>query len=121
MVIDPPLTTVLGQVNSSLLSRSAPVYNDAWRDIVRIGLYLKHAGGGIMEAITIEVDERAAQAYRATSPADRRRLERLLSQRLTEYLQNPSSLEDIMRRMSRETAQRGLTLEILQNILDDED
>ena len=74
-----------------------------------------------MEAIRIELDERAAQAYRETPPAERRKLERLLSQRLTEYLQDPSSLEDIMRRMSREAAQRGLTPEILQDILDDED
>ncbi len=73
-----------------------------------------------METITLEVDERAAQAYRATPPEDRRKLERLLSLRLTEYLQNPASLEDIMRRMSWEAARNGLTPEILQDILDDE-
>jgi hypothetical protein len=74
-----------------------------------------------MEAITIEVDERAAQAYRASPPEDRRRLERLLSMRLTEYLQHPASLEDTMRQMSREAVERGVTPEILQDILDDED
>ena len=73
-----------------------------------------------METITIEVDERAAQAYRAMPPEDRRKLEGLLCRRLTEYLQNPELLEDMMRRMSREAVRNGLTPEILQDILNNE-
>jgi hypothetical protein len=65
--------------------------------------------GRKMEAITIEVDELAAKAYRASPPEDRRRLERLLSMRLTEYLRDPASLEETMRQMSRQATERGVT------------
>ena len=73
-----------------------------------------------MGAITIEVDDSAAQAYRASAPEDRRKLERLLNIRLRDYLQHPESFEIIMHQMSIEAIQNGLTPEALQDILSNE-
>lgn len=69
------------------------------------------------EKITIEVDAQAARAYRAASAEDRRKMDALLSLQLGEMAQPDASLEEVMREMSREAAARGLTPEILQDIL----
>lgn len=71
------------------------------------------------EPITIMVDEQAAQAFRAASPEQQRKLEALISLRLLEAVQTSETLEQTMRRISRNAQERGLTPEILQDILDD--
>lgn len=72
------------------------------------------------EEITIRVDADAAQAYRATSEQERRKLDLLLSLRLHDVLDSNGSLEDLMRDISRRAQERGLTPEILESILRDE-
>lgn len=69
------------------------------------------------ETITIRVDARAAEAFRSVSDEEKRKLEAILSLRLLEVTRTQESLEAVMRRISRNAQQRGLTPEILQDIL----
>jgi hypothetical protein len=71
------------------------------------------------ETITIRVDARAAQAFNTASDDERRKLEALLSLRLLEAMQTTEPLEQLMRRISENAQRRGLTPEILQDILND--
>ena len=71
------------------------------------------------EIITIRVDARAAQVFKTASDDERRKLEALLSLRLLEATQTTESLEHLMRRISENAQRRGLTPEILQDILND--
>jgi hypothetical protein len=71
------------------------------------------------EEITIRVDSQAAQAYRAASNEERRKLELLLNLRLRDALQPNGSLQDLMRDISRKAQERGLTPEVLESILDE--
>ncbi len=73
------------------------------------------------ETITIRVDARAAQAFKAAPEAQRQKLEQLLSFRLLEAAQTSESLEDLMRRISRHAQGRGLTPEILHDILNNDE
>jgi len=70
--------------------------------------------------ISIRVSDQAAEAYRAASPDERRKLDALLSMRLTEAVRSKRSLEDVMSEMSRRAQERGLTSEKLQEILNDD-
>lgn len=73
------------------------------------------------EPITIHVDSQAAGVYRAASEEDRQKLDLLLAMRLREATGPGRSLEQTMRQISREAQQRGLTPEILDDLLDDRD
>lgn len=69
------------------------------------------------EVITIQVAPEAAQVYK-TAPANRRKkLELLLSIQLLWAVQPRGSLEYVMREISQKAQARGLTPEILQEIL----
>jgi len=70
--------------------------------------------------ISIRVSDQAAEAYRAASPDERRKLDALLSMRLTEAMRTKRSLEEVMSEMSRRAQERGLTPEKLQEILNDD-
>ena len=70
--------------------------------------------------ITIEVDARVAQRYNSASSEMRRKLNALLSLKLSEVLRSDPTLEEIMNTMSRNAQERGLTEEILEQILRDE-
>lgn len=72
------------------------------------------------ETISVRVDPRAAQAFNALSEEERRKLELLLSLRVLEATQTTESLEEVMRRISRNARQRGLTPEILTDMLNDD-
>ncbi len=72
------------------------------------------------ETITIRVDARAAQAFKSAPEAQRQKLEQLLSFRLLAASQMREPLEHLMRRISRNAQHRGLTPEILQDILHDD-
>jgi hypothetical protein len=69
------------------------------------------------EEITIRVDADAARAYRATADEDRKKLDLLLSLRLSEALHPRGSLRELMHELSRKAQERGLTPEILESIL----
>jgi len=70
------------------------------------------------QPITIHVQPGAADAYHSASEEERRRLDLLLSLRLTEATQSRRSLKDVMREMSRNARKRGLTPEIMESLLD---
>jgi hypothetical protein len=70
--------------------------------------------------ITIRVDENAANAYRSAPEEDRRKLDLLLSLRLSEATRSAGSLKDVMREISRKAQDRGLTAEVLESILDEQ-
>jgi hypothetical protein len=71
-----------------------------------------------MQEITIRVDPNAAAIYLGASEQDRRKLDALLSLRLTETAMPSRPLREVIREASREAQAKGLTPEILREILD---
>jgi hypothetical protein len=71
------------------------------------------------QAITIRVSPKAAQAYESASADQQRKLDALLSIRLSEVVQDTRDLEEIMSEISRNAQERGLTPEILESILNE--
>jgi hypothetical protein len=67
--------------------------------------------------IKIRVDEESAKFYESAILADRQKLDALLSLRLKEFARKRRPLEDIMSDISRKAQSRGLTPEILTNLL----
>lgn len=72
------------------------------------------------EQITITVDEEAAKTYRNATPGERHRLDALLSLRLHDLNEPSESLDEIMDRIAKKAAARGLTPEILEQLLKDD-
>ncbi len=70
------------------------------------------------QGITIQVTPEAARIYRTASEQDRRKLDLLLSLRLTEAAQPRRSLSDLIREASEEARAAGLTEQMLEEILD---
>ena len=68
-------------------------------------------------AITIHVDPEAAQAYETASAEEKRKLDVLLSLKLTEVTREERTLEQVMQDISQNAQARGLTPEILLNIV----
>jgi hypothetical protein len=71
-----------------------------------------------MQEITIRVEPNAAAIYLGASEQDRRKLDALLSLRLTEAARQPRPLSEVIRDASQEAQAKGLTPEILREILD---
>jgi hypothetical protein len=73
------------------------------------------------EAITLEVDLDAAQAFKSVSVEEREKLQVLLGIWLKEYAKaDAASLKETMDEISRKAQSRGLTPEILKSILEEE-
>ena len=72
------------------------------------------------EQITVFVDPDVANAYRSASDDERRKLDLLVSLRLRDATRSKASLKDVMREISKNAQERGLTPEILQAILDEQ-
>lgn len=68
-------------------------------------------------AIRIRVSPAAARAYQSAGTEERRKLDALLDLRLTEAINPRRSLEEVMSEMSRQARERGLTPELLDDIL----
>ncbi|MBI1297100.1 hypothetical protein GC175_19300 [bacterium] len=71
------------------------------------------------QEITIRVTTEAARVYQTASEQDRRKLDLLLSLQLMETSQPAHSLRQLMEEASEEAQARGLTPEILAEILDE--
>jgi hypothetical protein len=69
------------------------------------------------EKITIQVTPEAAQAFRNVSSEDRKKLELLLSIHLLEAAKSRENLRTVMREISQNAKRRGLTPEILKDLL----
>lgn len=67
--------------------------------------------------ISIRVSDRAARAYENASDDMRRKLDALLSLRLTEVTCSERSLEEIITELGKKAKERGLTQEKLDEIL----
>jgi hypothetical protein len=72
------------------------------------------------QELTIRVTPGAANLYQAASEQERRKLDALLSLRLSEISMPSRSLQEIMREASEEAKDRGLTEDILKELLDDQ-
>lgn len=70
------------------------------------------------EPITVNVDPEAARVFKNASPEQRRKLELLISPRLRSASQQPTrSLTEVVDEIGRRAQERGLTPEILEEIL----
>ena len=69
------------------------------------------------DTITIAVDPDLADAYRAASDQDRRRLDLFLNLRLRDVIRTAESLHDVMAEITRNARARGLTPEFLRELL----
>ena len=72
------------------------------------------------EIISIRVDAEAAKNFKSLPEQDRRKLEALLSIRLSEVTQRGESLEAVMNEISKKAKERGLNPDILKSLLDEE-
>ena len=72
------------------------------------------------EAITIQVTSEAARAFREVSDDERKKLELLLSIQLLEVTKTRQSLKDVMSEISLNAQNRGLTPDILKELLAEE-
>jgi hypothetical protein len=92
------------------------------RDIMHPGRLSGEKGKVIdMETrtITIRVSPEAARAYETAPAEQRRKLDVLLSLKLTEVGRSRKRLETIMSEISRKAEERGLTETILESILNE--
>jgi hypothetical protein len=71
-----------------------------------------------MQEITIRVEPDAAAVYLAAPERERRKLDALLSLRLSTLARQSRPLREVIREASQEAQEKGLTPEILQEILD---
>jgi hypothetical protein len=72
------------------------------------------------KALTIRVSPEAAAAYQTASAEQQRKLDALLSLKLTEVTRAKRPLEVILSEMSRKAQERGLTPEVLESILNEQ-
>lgn len=72
------------------------------------------------KVIRIRVSTEAAQAYETASDAEQRKLNALLSLKLSDVGRAQRPLEAVMNEISRKTQERGITSEILESILNEQ-
>ena len=71
-----------------------------------------------VEQIMVSVDSDVATAYRAATQSERQELDLLVNLHLREVTLSRQSIKEIAAEISQKAQQRGLTPEILKNILD---
>jgi hypothetical protein len=71
-----------------------------------------------MEPITIQVDADVAKAYREADPTERQKIQTLVNNLLKQTMKK-RSLDDIISEMQNQAAAKGLTQDILDEILKD--
>ena len=69
--------------------------------------------------IKIRVDAESAKIYESAIFADRQKLDALLSLRLKEFARKRRPLETVMSDISRKAQARGLTPEVLNDLLNE--
>lgn len=67
--------------------------------------------------IAVRVDAETADAYEASSEVDRKKIDLLINLKLKEVVKRVRPLEEVMEEISRKAQERGLTPEILSDIL----
>ena len=71
------------------------------------------------KTIQIRVSTEAARAYETACEEDQRKLDALLSLKLSEVGRTKRPLEEIMSEISRKAQERGMTPQILESILNE--
>ena len=71
------------------------------------------------QTIRIRVSLEAAHTYKSAPNEQQRKLDALLSLKLSEVNRGKRSLEEIMSDISRKAQQRGMTPDILESILNE--
>jgi hypothetical protein len=98
-------------------------HNPPRKDTVIDQLRYNHFTGDIemssMQTISIQVSPAAAKAYHNASAPERKKMELLLSLRLLEVSRSRKPLEAVMREISRSAQERGLTPDLLDDLLKD--
>ena len=72
------------------------------------------------EVINIRVDAETARTFKSLPDEDRRKIEALLSIRLSDVSRSAESLDAIMKEIADKAKARGLNPEILKSLLDEE-
>ena len=72
------------------------------------------------EVISIRVDAETARTFKSLPEEDRRKLEALISIRLSEVSRSGEPLDAVMKEIADKAKERGLTPEILKSLLDEE-
>ena len=72
-----------------------------------------------VEQITVSVDSDVATLYRAATQSERQNLDLLVSLHLRAVTRSRQSIKGLAAAISRTAQQRGLTPEILKNIVDE--
>lgn len=72
------------------------------------------------KVIQIRVSTEAAQAYETASDAEQRKLNALLSLKLSDVGRAQRPLEVVMNEISRRAQERGMTSETLESILNEQ-
>ena len=70
--------------------------------------------------ITVRVNVEAAHVFEMASEEERRKIEALLSLKLTQTIREKRDLEAVMSEISQKAQARGLTPEILDSILNEQ-
>lgn len=70
--------------------------------------------------ITVRVNLEAAHIFEAAPEEQKRKIEALLSLKLTQATREKTVLEEVMDDISQKAQERGLTPEILDSILDEQ-
>jgi hypothetical protein len=70
--------------------------------------------------ITVRVNTEAADIFESAPEDQRRKIEALLSLKLTQATRDKRTLEEVMSEISQKAQDRGLTPEILESILDEQ-
>ena len=71
------------------------------------------------EVINIRVDAETAKTFKSLPEEDRRKIEALLSIRLSDVSRNAESLDAVMKEIADKAKARGLNPEILKSLLDE--
>lgn len=72
------------------------------------------------EPITVNVDPEVARIFKSATPEERRKLELKIALQIRNSAQLKQPLEELAQEVSRKAQERGLTPEILQELLEDE-
>lgn len=70
--------------------------------------------------ITVRVNVEAARIFETAPEEERRKIEALLSLKLTQVAREKRTLEEVMSETSQKAQERGLTPEILDSILNEQ-
>jgi hypothetical protein len=72
------------------------------------------------QSITLRVNAAAAHIFEAASEEEKRKIEAILSLKLTQVTSQERTLEEVMSEISQKAQARGLTPEILDSILNEQ-